>query len=68
MSNEIEPKQHGISYDRYSGRKIDFYKVNNISKTFKIFKNKRSRFKNIFGINKESNYIEEHIEFNNGNI
>ena len=45
---------------RYSGKKASIsIRVNNISKTFKIFKNKRSRFKNIFGINKESNYIEK---------
>ena len=45
---------------RYSGKKASIsIRVNNISKTFKIFKNKRSRFKNIFGINEESNYIEK---------
>ena len=45
---------------RYSRKKASIsIRVNNISKTFKIFKNKRSRLKNIFGINKESNYIEK---------
>ena len=40
---------------RYSGKKASIsIRVNNISKTFKIFKNKRSRFKNIFGINKKA--------------
>ena len=56
---------------RYSGKKASIsIRVNNISKTFKIFKNKRSRFKNIFGINKESNLHREerNTKFNNGNI